>query len=130
MQPDATTAVIFFAHGSPIESANEAVRETARAAALHGGFTLWSAAFLESAPPDLAGAVLTMVNAGAQRVLIVPYFLTLGLHLQRDLPRLTADVSRLHPGVEILCADPLDRHPAVAQVLADRALEVLKKAAR
>lgn len=122
-----TTGVIFFAHGSPIESANEAVRAVARDAAALGGFELWATAFLEGGRPDLAAAVEALAAAGALRVLVIPYFLTLGLHLQRDLPRLAAQVAARHPGIEILCGDPLDGHAALAQILADRARQALSR---
>ena len=29
-----------------------------------------------------------MADAGVERLVITPYFLTLGLHMERDLPRL------------------------------------------
>ena len=127
MTPEGKTGVVFFAHGSSIESANQAVRAVAEAAAARCGFELWSEAFLEGGRPDLAGAVASLVAAGAARIVVVPYFLTLGLHLQRDLPRLAADVARRHSGVEIVCGDPLDGHPGLIDVLADRAGEALKR---
>jgi sirohydrochlorin ferrochelatase len=119
--------VVFFAHGSSIESANEAVREVAQVAARLGGFDLWQAAFLEGGAPDLGGAVRALCDAGAARVVVVPYFLTLGLHLQRDLPRIVGGLSRIHRDIEIVCGEPLDGHPALAEILAQRAREALKK---
>jgi len=127
VQPDQKTGVVFFAHGSPIESANEAVREVARAAAARGQFELWEAAFLEGGRPGLAGAVASLVTAGATRVVVIPYFLTLGLHLQRDLPRLVAEVAAAHPNIRIICGDSLDGHPAMAEILAERAREAMEK---
>jgi sirohydrochlorin ferrochelatase len=115
------TGVVFFAHGSSIESANQAVRDVARAAAALAGFELWEAAFLEGGRPDLAGAAARLVDAGATRIVVVPYFLTLGLHLHRDLPRLAADLAGQYKDVEIVCGDPLDGHPALVEILAERA---------
>jgi sirohydrochlorin ferrochelatase len=53
-------------------------------------------------------------------VLVLPYFLTLGIHLQRDLPKLVEDVGRLH-GVPIRVAAPLDGHPGLSRILVERA---------
>jgi sirohydrochlorin ferrochelatase len=78
-------------------------------------------AFLEQGSPDLAEAVARLAARGASRILVVPYFLTLGLHLQRDLPRIVADISRIQPGVEIRVTPPLDGHPAMEQALIERA---------
>src|SRR3989442_14558012 len=121
------TAVVFFAHGSSIESANDAVRQVAEAAAKQGGFDLWETAFLEGGKPDLPGAVARLNAAGARRIVIVPYFLTLGLHLQRDLPRIVAELTSTYKDTEIVCGDPLDGHPALASILAERAQRAMKR---
>ena len=81
------------------------------------------AAFLEQAAPDLPEAVRRLVNRGASRILVVPYFLTLGLHLQRDLPRIVEDIRRIQINIEIRVTAPLDGHPAMAEALIDRARE-------
>ena len=90
-----------------------------------GDFDLVEAAFLEQGTPDLAGAVASAVAKGATSVVVVPYFLTLGLHLQRDLPNIVKDLSRINKGVRIDVAPPLDGHPALSRILQERAREAL-----
>ena len=114
-------AYIVFAHGSSVESANEAVREVARKAAALGGWRSSAAAFLEAGTPTLADAVSDLVALGESRFVIVPYFLTMGLHLKRDLPRLIGDIKAHHPAIEIEVTEPLDGHPAMEAALVDRA---------
>jgi sirohydrochlorin ferrochelatase len=116
-----SVGIAIFAHGSSVASANEAVRAVADRVARQGGFALVEAAFLEQGSPDLAEAVRRLAARGATKILVVPYFLTLGLHLQRDLPRIVADISRIQPGVEIRVTPPLDGHPAMALALIERA---------
>jgi sirohydrochlorin ferrochelatase len=116
------TGYVVFAHGSSVESANEAVRSVARDMARRGELDHVTAAFLEGGRPDLKTAVRELAaRSGVMRVVVVPYFLTLGLHLQRDLPRLVEDVRRANPGLEIDVTAPLDGHPAMAEALVDRA---------
>lgn len=117
------TAYIVFAHGSSIESANEAVRSVANDMAARGGFDMVRAAFLEGGRPDLRGAVDELAGLGVSRVVVVPYFLTLGLHLQRDLPRLIESVTRNHPKLVVEVTPPLDGHPGMVDALVDRACE-------
>ncbi len=117
------TGIAIFAHGSSVASANDSVRAVAGRVARQGGFELVEAAFLEQGTPDLAEAVARLAARGASRILVVPYFLTLGLHLQRDLPRIVADIARIQTGVEIRVTSPLDGHPAMAQALIERARE-------
>ena len=118
------TGFIVFAHGSRIESANQAVREVADQMATSRDYVV-EAAFLELGKPDLAGAAEKLVARGVERIVVIPYFLTLGTHLQRDLPRLLADVAHQYRNIEMEATSPLDGHPALLQVLLDRASEAL-----
>lgn len=115
-----TTGLILFAHGSRIESANEGVRvvaaELARAASLDHVVP----AFLELGHPDLAGAAATLAQQGVSRIVIIPYFLTLGLHLERDLPVLVDGLRATHPGIDFQVTPPLEGHPGLLAVLLDR----------
>jgi sirohydrochlorin ferrochelatase len=114
------TGFIVFGHGSRIESANQAVRDAAEQMAIAGQHAV-EAAFLELGKPDLAGATDRLTVRGATRIVVIPYFLTLGTHLQRDLPRLVQSVSRAHPDLEMEITSPLDGHPALIDALLDRA---------
>ncbi len=124
------TGYIVFAHGSSVESANEAVRSVAREFARAGGYRAAIAAFLEGGKPDLSAAVGELAAQGVSAVVVLPYFLTLGLHLQRDLPRIVAEARRANPGIEIEAAPPLDGHPAMIEALLDRARESAAKSLR
>lgn len=117
--------LVIFAHGSSIPSANQAVEEVARATAEAGGLPV-ETAFLDPIRPTLDDAVTKLVDGGATRVLVIPYFLTLGLHLQRDLPVIVERISRRHADVEIRVTPPLDGHAALVRILLDRTAEALK----
>jgi sirohydrochlorin ferrochelatase len=114
-------AYIVFAHGSSVESANQAVREVAAQAAELGEWRVFAAAFLEGGTPSLPDAIDELTARGESSFIIVPYFLTTGLHLQRDLPRLIEQIRKKHRGIEIEVTPPLDGHPAMAAALVDRA---------
>jgi sirohydrochlorin ferrochelatase len=116
--------IVIFAHGSRIESANEAVRVVAAALARSGDARV-APAFLELGEPDLETASSRLADLGVTRLVIVPYFLTPGLHMERDLPRIVKRISLTHKGLEIKIAPPLDGHPALLQILQDRVREAL-----
>jgi len=113
--------IIVFAHGSRVESANEAVRLVAADLGRAGGYRV-EAAFLELGKPDLEGAAARLVSAGVDSITVIPYFLTLGLHMERDLPPLMQKISNTYNGLQIAVTAPLDGHPALVQVLLDRAM--------
>lgn len=119
------TGFIVFAHGSRVESANQAVRDAAAQMAASGQHVV-QAAFLELGTPDLSGATALLIAGGVKRIVVIPYFLTLGTHMQRDLPRLVRNASRANGHIEMQITSPLDGHPALIQALLDRASEALK----
>jgi sirohydrochlorin ferrochelatase len=117
--------IAVFAHGSSVESANEAVRIVAKSIADSGDFPLTATSFLEGGSPDLPTAVEELLLRGAARILVVPYFLTVGLHLKRDLPNLIAEIQQKHPNLDIRVTPPLDGHPALGAILLDRTREAV-----
>ena len=113
--------IIVFGHGSRIESANESVRQAARELARLGRLEHVETAFLELGEPSLEGAVQKLAGEGIGRIRVIPYFLTLGTHLERDLPRIVKDISSANNGIEIEVTKPLDGHPGLVAALLDRA---------
>jgi sirohydrochlorin ferrochelatase len=113
------TGIVLFAHGSTVESANDAVHAVTAELARRTGEWV-ETAFLDCVPPRLADAVGTLVTKGATRIVVIPYFLTLGIHLQRDLPRIADELRRIYEGVDIDVTEPLDGHPALLEILVDR----------
>jgi sirohydrochlorin ferrochelatase len=115
-----TTGIIVFAHGSRIEAANEAVRSAAGDLARSGGFSHVEAAFLELGRPSLEEAANLLVERGIERLVILPYFLTPGMHLERDLPVLVKNITNKHSGLRVIVTPSLDGHPGLVEVLSDR----------
>lgn len=123
---DHTTAILLFAHGSSVEEANRGVHELARQVQALGAYAYVRAAFLELAHPDLAEAIEYAVGAGLRRVIIVPYFLTLGIHLRRDLPSLVAPLRVKYPQLAIDVGQSLEGHPLVTSIILERVREVVE----
>ena len=119
------TGLIVFAHGSSVVTANQAVEKVVADMAVAGGYETYETAFLESARPDLKEAVARLTAKGVEKIIVLPYFLTLGIHLKRDLPRIVDELALIHKGVEIKVTEPLDGHPALKEILLDRARRAL-----
>jgi len=119
------TAIIVFAHGSAVPEANAEVARLAGEVSRRA--RCWArSAFLELAQPDLAAAVAEAVAAGALRIVVVPYFLTMGVHVRRDLPRLIAEQQARFPDVDLRAGQSLEGYPGMAEVILGRAEEALK----
>ncbi len=117
---DERVAILLFAHGSRVEEANQSVREVAREVERQGPYTYVRPAFLELGAPNLAKAVHEAAEAGLRRVIIIPYFLMLGLHLRRDLPSLVEAEKQKFPDLEIIVGQPLEGHPLMTSIIFER----------
>lgn len=124
-QGDDSIGVVLFAHGSSVAEANQGVRELAERVVAAGPFRFVRAAFLEQAQPDLAAAVAEAAQAGIRQVIVIPYFLTEGLHLRRDLPSLISQARTGFPGLEIRVGLSLEGHPLMASIIVGRVRETL-----
>jgi sirohydrochlorin ferrochelatase len=58
-------------------------------------------------------------------VVVVPYLLAPGKHWHEDIPRLSAEAARQHPGVAHIVAPPLGLHPLILDVVDQRIAEAL-----
>ncbi|HXH48508.1 MAG TPA: CbiX/SirB N-terminal domain-containing protein [Terriglobia bacterium] len=117
-------AIILFAHGSAVEEANEGVRELARRIQGHGAYVYVRASFLGPGQPELGPAIAQAIAEGFNRIVVIPYFLTLGTHLRRDLPRLVAAEKQKHPGIDIRVGRSLEDHPEMISLVLSRIREI------
>jgi sirohydrochlorin ferrochelatase len=125
---DGKPAIILFAHGSAVEGANQGVRDLARKIQDGGPYAYVRASFLGPGQPELGPAIAEAVGAGFLRIVIIPYFLTLGTHLRRDLPRLVAAERQKHPTLKIQVGQSLEDHPEMASLVLSRIQEITEEA--
>ena len=114
------TAVLLIAHGSRHAPANEDLLQLVARVVGSGEYRIVEPAFLELAEPDIAAGGDRCVEQGATRVLMVPYFLSAGVHLIRDLTATRDELKRRHPAVEFRLGPPLGPDPLLDRLVADR----------
>lgn len=122
--PDESTAVLLIAHGSRLEPANADLRELAARLSTAGPRPIVVASFLELAEPDIPSGGAACVARGACRVLMIPYFLSAGVHIMRDLAQARQELTASHPDVEFVLGPPLGPHPLLDQLVEARVGEL------
>jgi sirohydrochlorin ferrochelatase len=110
-------AIVLAGHGSRSPEANASLFELACALEAELAVIVLPA-FLEMAEPTIPGALQAAKNAGAARVVLMPYFLSPGMHVKRDLTAI-ADDARSRLGIRIDIADFLGAHPDVPRLVAE-----------
>jgi sirohydrochlorin ferrochelatase len=114
------TAILLMAHGSRIPEANDAVHAIADMVKEITGQGIVEVSFREQHLPNIQQGIDACVAQGAERVLLVPYFLFVGAHVREDLPEEMAEGRRRHPGVEFAMSDHLGVHRKLAEIVAER----------
>jgi sirohydrochlorin ferrochelatase len=124
-----TTAILLIAHGSRQPEANDDLRHVAEVVRREGmrsvPASIVEASFLELAAPSIPEGARLCIAAGAQRVVMLPYFLSAGLHVREDLQRFRDELGAAHPDVEFILAEPLGRHPLLIDIVLQRAAAAL-----
>ena len=82
---------------------------------------------MELAEPSIAAAFARCVERGAETVVVFPYFLSPGRHWTLDIPRLSAEAARNHPGVRYQVTSPLGLHELMAEVMSLRIAQCLHR---
>jgi len=114
------TAVLLIAHGSRHGPANDDLHELAARLVARGEYTIVEPAFLELAEPDIPSAGDRCVARGAGRVLMIPYFLSAGVHLRRDLTAARDALSTQHPGITFVLGPALGPDPWLDRLVTER----------
>jgi sirohydrochlorin ferrochelatase len=116
------TALLVIAHGSRQAEANADLHFVADELRRRG-HDIVMASFLELAGPGILDAGRRCVALGAERVVLVPYFLSAGVHVRRDLSAAREALAREFAQVEFRLAEPLGRHPLLVDLVEQRARE-------
>jgi sirohydrochlorin ferrochelatase len=123
-----STAILIMAHGSRIAAANNAAREVATMVQEMTGIDIIEVAFREMHEPNIQQGIDTCVARGAKKILLIPYFLFMGAHVQHDLPEEIEAAQKRHPGLEMVMGPHLGVHRKLAEIVSERIAEGLATA--
>ena len=110
------TAILMMAHGSRIPQANDAAREVAKMVQEMTGFEIVEVSFREMHEPNIQHGIDACVSRGAERILLMPYFLFMGAHVLHDLPEEVEEAQKRHPGLIMEMGPHLGVHRKLAEV--------------
>lgn len=117
--------MLLLGHGSKAIGANDGMYQIAATLKTTGQFYLVECAFLEVNKPDIATGLTNCQEAGAKRIVIIPYFLHFGSHVQRDLPNIISGWQEHNPAIEIIMGQHLGFSPLLVSLVQERINEAL-----
>ena len=93
-------------------------------------FDLIEFGFIEFNTPTLREALETLVNKGADTIVVVPLLFAAGAHFKRDIPKLLGIkdniIENKDKKIKIIIADPLGFDEKIGEVLIKRINEAYK----
>ena len=121
------TAILMMAHGSRVADANDAAREVAKMVQEITGMEIVEVAFRELHEPNIQQGIDACVAQGVQRILLMPYFLFMGAHVQHDLPEEIIEARKRYPELIMEMGEHLGAHRKLAEIEAERISEALTR---
>lgn len=115
------TAIVLLSHGSRLPEAQATLQKikTMVSSNITEDFIVEGAA-LQFNQPDLPASIAKVVEQGATKIIVVPLFLYLGLHMQRDIPEILAKEKMLYPGVSINMSEHIGTDPLLLDIIMNR----------
>lgn len=118
LQPD--TTILLIAHGSRLATANSDLDKLAEQLRSRFPNQVIETAYLELAEPTIPQGAEKCVLRGANRVLLMPYFLSAGTHVTNDLRRFQSEFATRWPSVRFDLCPPLGLHPLMLDIICER----------
>ena len=114
-------ALLLIDHGSTRDDANNLLPKLARMVKEMSDFEIVCYAHMELAEPTIQQGFDACIAAGADEVIVYPYFLGPGRHSISDIPRMVAHAATRHAGVSYRITEPLGLDPKIGRLIIERA---------
>ena len=116
-------AVIILGHGSKRQEANAELDKIVESLAERHADWLIQKAYAEFAEPTREQAVGLLARQGIGEIVLVPFFLTLGNHLHKNLPDRMKRLAQIYPEVVCVQAEHLGCDTLLVQLIEKRIAE-------
>ncbi|MFF1697469.1 sirohydrochlorin chelatase [Streptomyces sp. NPDC058257] len=123
-QDRANVTVLLVGRGSTDPEANAEVHKAARLLWEGRGYAGVETAFVSLAAPDVPSGLDRCVRLGAQRIVVLPYFLFTGTLPERVLQQ-TEGWAAAHPGIEVRSADVIGPEEELLDLVMERYREAV-----
>ncbi len=93
--------IILLGHGSRVPDAGKDMEQVARGLRQKYGYPMVEVCFMSRLGPHFPEVLEKCVNQGAESVVVIPYFLHMGLHILLDIPEMLQEQALRYPHVKM-----------------------------
>ena len=112
-----SSAILLVAHGSRRAEANADLVRLAEMISQQISDEIVEIGYLELTEPTIPEGLRKCAERGASAVAILPYFLSEGAHVSRDLVQFRDDFQNAHPGIQCYVCPPIGLHEKLVELM-------------
>lgn len=116
-------SVILLGHGSRLPGAGEDMTQVAHRIQVKTGHPSVMICNMQFLGPTFDEVFDQCAANGAKRIIVIPYFLHLGVHMQQDIPEMLREKAGSHPEIEIILGKNLGYDERLADIVIQRIAE-------
>lgn len=119
-------SVILLGHGSRLPGAGEDMKQVAHRIQVKTGHSSVNICNMQFLGPTFDEVFDQCAADGAKRIIVIPYFLHVGVHMQKDIPEMLREKVEGHPEIEIILGKNLGYDERLADIVIQRIAESRK----
>ncbi|MCK9197278.1 MAG: CbiX/SirB N-terminal domain-containing protein [Syntrophales bacterium] len=113
-------AVILMGHGSRVPGAGEGMEKVAQWLKEKRSGTMIEICYMSELGPHFPEILEKCVREGADKIIVMPYFLHLGIHLREDIPAMMGKEAKKYPGLTLILGRHLGFDESLAELVGKR----------
>lgn len=117
--------VVILGHGSKLKKANEIISTATKNLKKTLGLCKVYPAYLKIAEPNLPTSIENLVKKRCKKIIIIPFFLFAGNHVNRDIPEIITEEKARYPHINFVYTKNLGEDVRILDIVADRIKEGL-----
>jgi len=116
-------AVILLGHGSRVPGAGQNMEIIANALQEKYAVDLVKSCYLSRLGPNYPEILEECVTQGANEIIVIPYFLNMGIHIRMDIPKMMQVEAEKYPDIKIIYGRHLGYDDSLADLVYKRVEE-------
>ncbi len=113
-------AIILLGHGSRVPGAGKDMERAAELLKKKYGLEMVKSCNMSRLGPHFPETLEECVNNGAKEIIVVPYFLNMGLHIRLDIPEMMQEEALKYPDIKLVYGKQLGFDDVFVDILYKR----------
>lgn len=116
-------AIILLGHGSRVPDAGKEMDRAIKLLKEKYKLGMVVGCHMSRIGPHFPETLEKVVSEGAKEVIVIPYFLNMGLHIRLDIPEMMQEEAKKYPGIKLIYGKQLGFDDVFADILHKRIQE-------